>query len=516
MLDAVLLEEVGSTLHNEWGEGSLERLSGVEMLLVDDEQGGSDAGDEAMDEQDVAGHHDGEWGGGSGRIMTSSSYRPPSSYSRVSPRTGTPLALPWMAPPRPATDVPYVKAKASVRPSQEGLVPFKGLLEGGSALDRQALKTAQSDAFPRPSTHSLPPLRTHSAADAQYSVMERYGPMRGVDEAWASLRESRFWHFEHGSTSEQGVARVMSQPLKDMEYSLRPPRPQDAQRHVVVSREKTAHPTPGTVAYATASTEAAHARRLPVLGPKHVEPKSEYNHVLSLPPVDRAAILQTPRGSLGVKASGTVSFRDLGQAPPPSSTLARKAADGDGDVVVRKRAPRVTPAVPQTEASPTGLLLRPDTTKSVTFREVSAKPRASWRAASPSSPASPPRSRAPSSRAPRMGSESVPLEKRAATVWWLDKLQADEEKPAWVPLHERVRPPTSERERVAFVLGRERDRKLQRIVDHHRAADRHVLVDEFDGYVGGHYRFTLPRPFVEDEQGRTILPAKSKPGTAVS
>ena len=115
-----------------------------------------------------------------------------------------------------------------------------------------------------------------------------------------------------------------------------------------------------------------------------------------------------------------------------------------------------------------------------------------------------------------MGSASVPLEKRAATVWWLDKLQADEEKPEWVPLHERVRPPTSERERVAFVLGRERDRKLQRIVDHHRAADRHVLVDEFDGYVGGHYRFTLPRPFVEDEQGRTILPAKSKPGTAVS
>ena len=80
----MLLEEVGSALHNEWGEGSLERLSGVEMLLVDDEQGGSDAGDEAMDEQDVAGHHDGEWGGGSGRIMTSSSYRPPSSYSRVS------------------------------------------------------------------------------------------------------------------------------------------------------------------------------------------------------------------------------------------------------------------------------------------------------------------------------------------------------------------------------------------------------------------------------------------------
>ena len=48
MLDAVLLEEVGSTLHHEWGEGSHGRLSGVEMLLVDDEQGGSDAGDEAM------------------------------------------------------------------------------------------------------------------------------------------------------------------------------------------------------------------------------------------------------------------------------------------------------------------------------------------------------------------------------------------------------------------------------------------------------------------------------------
>ena len=514
MLDAVLLEEVGSTLHHEWGEGSHGRLSGVEMLLVEDEQEGSDAEDEAMDEQDVAGHHDGEWGAGSGRIMTSSSYRPPSSYCQVSPRTGTPLALPWMAPPRPATDVPYVKAKASVRPGQEGLVPYKGLLEGGSALDRQALKTAQSDAFPRPSTHSLPPLRTHSAADAQYSVMERYGPMRGVDEAWASLRKSRFWHFEHESTAEQGVARVMSQPLKDMEYSLRPPRPQDPQRHVVVAREKTTHPTPATAAYAPASTEAAHARRLPVLGPKHVEPKSEYNHVLSLPPVDRAAILQTPGGSLRVKPSGTVSFRDLSQAPPASSTLARNAADEDGDVVVRERASRVTPAVPPTEASPTGL--RPDTTKSVTFREVPAKSRASSRAASPSSPVSPPRSRAPSSRAPRMGSESVPLEKQAATVWWLDKLQADEEKPEWVPLHERVRPPTSERERVAFVLGRERDRKLQRIVDHHRAADRHVLVDEFDGYVGGHYRFTLPRPFVEDEHGRTILPAKSKPGTAVS
>ena len=108
---------------------------------------------------------------------------------------------------------------------------------------------------------------------------------------------------------------------------------------------------------------------------------------------------------------------------------------------------------------------RPDTTKSVHFTKSSA-------VCSPSSAASH-RSR----QGTAASDQSKQLEDMAASVWWLDGQQLDEEAREWVKISERVRPSTAERKRIDFTLNRQRAAHLRRIVEYHRAG--HEAVDEF-------------------------------------
>jgi hypothetical protein len=117
----------------------------------------------------------------------SSKYRPSTAYSTLSPRSGRAVDVPWLLPPRAQTAMPYTKLEPTFGPRAHAVVSTRGLLEGGSALDRQNLKVVQCDLVPRPETLALPPLRAKTAADALYRSMERHGPMRGVDEGMCVL-----------------------------------------------------------------------------------------------------------------------------------------------------------------------------------------------------------------------------------------------------------------------------------------------------------------------------------------
>jgi len=143
-----------------------------------------------------------------------SKYRPSTAYSTLSPRSGRAVDLPWLMPPRAQTAVPYTKLEPTFGPRVHAVVSTKGLLEGGSALDRRNLKVMQSDLVPRPETMALPPLRAKTAADALYRSMERYGPMRGVDEGWASLHGGQHWSMEYKRSSEKELSLNASIPLR--------------------------------------------------------------------------------------------------------------------------------------------------------------------------------------------------------------------------------------------------------------------------------------------------------------
>jgi hypothetical protein len=48
------------------------------------------------------------------------------------------------------------------------------------------------------------------------SDADRYGPMRGVDESWASMEGSKYWKMEYNASTEEEISRLAAQPLKDM------------------------------------------------------------------------------------------------------------------------------------------------------------------------------------------------------------------------------------------------------------------------------------------------------------
>jgi hypothetical protein len=111
-------------------------------------------------------------------------------------------------------------------------------------------------------------------------------------------------------------------------------------------------------------------------------------------------------------------------------------------------------------------LLRPVTTKSVHFN---AGP-----AASPGSLSASRRSSRRSSASSSACRGAGNLEEAAATVWWLDDLQLEEDTQEWVRLADRMRPSSAERKRVMGVLERERAKHMKRIVDYHRSGKEDV------------------------------------------
>mmetsp|Transcript_30292 Transcript_30292/g.48904 ORF Transcript_30292/g.48904 Transcript_30292/m.48904 type:complete len:303 (+) Transcript_30292:1708-2616(+) len=273
--------------------------------------------------------------------------------------------------------------------------------------------------------------------------MERYGPMQGVDEAWASMEGSKYWKQEYNVNSLEARSRAASVPLQNFEYTLRPPRAPDHLRAIFGKKKhaKSALQSP---------LQLAPLRKL--RGPRDAAPLEDYNHVLTFPPVHRSEILQSAGGSLALHPR-TVPFKG-GANSEATAAPGRRRAKQTAEIL------RISTADAEERTKTAGA--RPETTKSVHFQ--SATP-----ARSPTTPATP-----ASRRARRSPSSHVPLENKAATVWWLDELQQDEDMLEWVPLAEKVRPSTAERERTQFTLIRQRAAHMRRIVDYHRAGHEEV------------------------------------------
>jgi hypothetical protein len=498
LVEEVLLHVVGSTLRDEYDQ------DGEYDVLQFDEDGdeysqSSDFGDDVV--EDIV------------------KFRPPTAFSHISPRTGTPVEVPWLLPQRAMTAIPYTKATPTFGPKHDALISTLGLMPGGSALDRQSLKLKQGDAFPRPLTVNLPPIRSSSAADNLYSTMERFGPFQGVDESWANLQGSRYWNLENRlkAVDSSMVSRLASQPLKESEHTFRPPRPQDSFRKQVKVRASVKSdascPTEAQGEGRGGKGKPLKATMQPIQqpplrgepksyrGPKDVQPIADYNHILTFPPIDPREILQTAGGSLSIKertepfkkgkgVMGTVlAARKLlqGIRQEPAESL-RISAGGvrspQMTAQMGKRSTSVSPlearetssvqrgqqdgAIMPFERGATRSVNRPDTTKSVHFDKT--------RGMSPVSLASPSsrRSRRSSRASARNQEVQVKLEDKTATIWWQNDMLPEEEVREWIRVTDRVRPNTAERERTQQALVKQRATTIRRIVEYHRAGHEEV------------------------------------------